>query len=181
MYTFKDKAVHVAALQRERFAEVDLRILQDVAPSHPEAQGVRPPSTRHNVILHALLDVVTREEIENRREEILNPKPKTDPDASEGEDGKKDPVLPADPDASEGEDGKKDPVLPADPDASEGEDNPSTADVAAQVNDIASQADNLQERVDELEGQVSDLAGELDGEKKSEPQAPKGKKKKSTR
>lgn len=163
MYTFKDKAVHVAALQRERFAEVDLRILQDVAPSHPEAQGVRPPSTRHNVILHALLDVVTREEIENRREEILNPKPKTDPDASEGEDGKKDPVL------------------PADPDASEGEDNPSTADVAAQVNDIASQADNLQERVDELEGQVSDLAGELDGEKKSEPQAPKGKKKKSTR
>lgn len=145
MYTFKDKAVHVAALQRERFAEVDLRILQDVAPSHPEAQGVRPPSTRHNVILHALLDVVTREEIENRREEILNPKPKTDPDASEGED------------------------------------NPSTADVAAQVNDIASQADNLQERVDELEGQVSDLAGELDGEKKSEPQAPKGKKKKSTR
>lgn len=163
MYTFKDKAVHVAALQRERFAEVDLRILQDVAPSHPEAQGVRPPSTRHNVILHALLDVVTREEIENRREEILNPKPKTDPDASEGEDGKKDPVL------------------PADPNASKGEDNPSTADVAAQVNDIASQADNLQERVDELEGQVSDLAGELDEEKKSEPQAPKGKKKKSTR
>ena len=163
MYTFKDKAVHVAALQRERFAEVDLRILQDVAPSHPEAQGVRPPSTRHNVILHALLDVVTREEIENRREEILNPKPKTDPDASEGEDGKKDPVL------------------PADPNASEGEDNPPTADVAAQVNDIASQADNLQERVDELEGQVSDLAGELDEEKKSEPQVPKGKKKKSTR
>lgn len=163
MYTFKDKAVHVAALQRERFAEVDLRILQDVAPSHPEAQGVRPPSTRHNVILHALLDVVTREEIENRREEILNPKPKTDTDASEGEDGKKDPVL------------------PADPNASEGEDNPPTADVAAQVNDIASQADNLQERVDELEGQVSDLAGELDEEKKSEPQAPKGKKKKSTR
>lgn len=163
MYTFKDKAVHVAALQRERFAEVDLRILQDVAPSHPEAQGVRPPSTRHNVILHALLDVVTREEIENRREEILNPKPKTDPDASKGEGGKKDPVL------------------PADPNASKGKDNPSTADVAAQVNDIASQADNLQERVDELEGQVSDLAGELDEEKKSEPQAPKGKKKKSTR
>ncbi|DBA55707.1 TPA_asm: hypothetical protein [Porphyromonas phage phage022a_WW2931] len=78
MYNYKDKAVHVRDLLRERFADTDREILRAVSPNHPEALCVRPASQRHEIVLHALLDIITREEVEKRREAILNPAPAED-------------------------------------------------------------------------------------------------------
>ena len=78
MYNYKDKAVHVRDLLRERFADTDREILRAVSPNHPEALCVRPASQRHEIVLHALLDIITREEVEKRREAILKPAPAED-------------------------------------------------------------------------------------------------------
>lgn len=78
MYNYKDKAVHVRDLLRERFADTDREILRAVSPNHPESLCVRPASQRHEIVLHALLDIITREEVEKRREAILNPAPAED-------------------------------------------------------------------------------------------------------
>lgn len=165
MYNFRDKAVHVADLLRERFAEVDLRILQDVAPDHPEARGIRPALQRHEVILHVLLDVVTREEVEKRREAILNP----DPDPVDGDGDSKSVEDPT-------------PVTtPVDrEDNAEEKKNPTPAEDNSFLSEVADQANQLEGRVEDLEGQVSDLSDELNAEKKSEPKPQKNKKKKST-
>lgn len=163
MYNFRDKAVHVADLLRERFAEVDLRILQDVAPDHPEARGIRPALQRHEVILHVLLDVVTREEVEKRREAILNP-------ALIGGDGNTESVEDPPP-ATTPVDGE---------DNAEEVKNPAPAEDNSLLSEVADQANQLEGRVDDLEEQVSDLSDELNAEKKSEPKPQKNKKKKST-
>ena len=128
MYNFRDKAVHVADLLRERFAEIDLRILQDVAPDHPEARGIRPALQRHEVILHVLLDVVTREEVEKRREAILNPAPTP----VDGEDNAEDVDNPA----------------PA-------EDNSFLSEVADQANQLEDRVDDLEEQVSDLSDELN--------------------------
>ena len=184
MYNFRDKAVHVADLLRERFAEVDLRILQDVAPDHPEARGIRPALQRHEVILHVLLDVVTREEVEKRREAILNP----DPDPVDGDGDSKsveDPTPVTTPvDREDNAEEKKNPTPVTTPvdreDNAEEEKNPTPAEDNSLLSEVADQANQLEGRVDDLEEQVSDLSDELNAEKKSEPKPQKNKKKKST-
>lgn len=128
MYNFRDKAVHVADLLRERFAEVDLRILQDVAPDHPEARGIRPALQRHEVILHVLLDVVTREEVEKRREAILNPAPAP----VDGEDNAEEVENPA----------------PA-------EDNSFLSEVADRANQLEDRVDDLEEQVSDLSDELN--------------------------
>lgn len=128
MYNFRDKAVHVADLLRERFAEVDLRILQDVAPDHPEARGIRPALQRHEVILHVLLDVVTREEVEKRREAILNPAP-----------------APVD-----GEDNAEDVDNPA-----SAEDNSFLSEVADQANQLEGRVDELEGQISDLSDELN--------------------------
>ncbi len=158
MYNYKDKAVHVRDLLRERFADTDREILRAVSPNHPESLCVRPASQRHEIVLHALLDIITREEVEKRREAILNPAPVDgDGDSESVED-----PTPA-PTHVDGEDNAED------------VDNPAPAE-----SEVADQANQLEGRVDELEGQISDLSDELNAEKKSEPKPQKNKRKKST-
>ena len=163
MYNYKDKAVHVRDLLRERFADTDREILRAVSPNHPEALCVRPASQRHEIVLHALLDIITREEVEKRREAILNPAPVDgDGDSESVED-----PTPA-PTHVDGEDNAED------------VDNPASAEDNSFLSEVADQANQLEGRVDELEEQVSDLSDELTAEKKSEPKPQKNKRKKST-
>ncbi len=159
MYNFKDKAVHVRALLRERFADTDKEILRAVSPDHPEALSLRHSSTRHEIILHALLDIITREEIERKREEIIAPLP-----SQEGEN------APSDPADGKGEKESTDP---------KGKDVANEG-LKEQVKDIADQTDDIQTRVEDLESQVSGLSDDLNEEKKSEKRPVKPKKKPST-
>ena len=152
MYNFKDKAVHVTALLRERFADTDKEILRAVSPDHPEALSLRPSSTRHEIILHALLDIITREEIERKREEILDPLP--------SQEGKNGPTE-LDDDNAEGKDA-----------ANKG--------LKEQVKDIADQTDDIQTRVEDLESQVSGLSDDLNEGKKNKKRPVKPKRKPST-
>ena len=163
MYNYKDKAVHVRDLLRERFAETDREILSTVSPNHPESLCVRPASQRHEIVLHALLDIITREEVEKRREAILNPAPVDgDGDSESVED-----PTPA-PTPVDGEDNAED------------VDNPAPAEDNSLLSEVADQANQLEGRVDDLEEQVSDLSDELNAEKKSEQKPQKNKRKKST-
>ncbi|KGL49880.1 hypothetical protein [Porphyromonas gulae] len=163
MYNYKDKAVHVRDLLRERFADTDREILRAVSPDHPESLCVRPASQRHEIVLHALLDIITREEVEKRREAILNPAPVDgDGDSESVED-----PTPA-PTHVDGEDNAED------------VDNPAPAEDNSLLSEVADQANQLEGRVDELEGQISDLSDELNAEKKSEQKPQKNKRKKST-
>lgn len=163
MYNYKDKAVHVRDLSRERFADTDREILRAVSPNHPESLCVRPASQRHEIVLHALLDIITREEVEKRREAILNPAPVDgDGDSESVED-----PTPA-PTHVDGEDNAED------------VDNPAPAEDNSLLSEVADQANQLEGRVDELEGQISDLSDELNAKKKSEPKPQKNKRKKST-
>lgn len=170
MYNFRAKCVHVRDLARERFAEVDLEILRKVAPEHSESLDVRPAGPRHEVVLHALLDIVTREAIEKMRDEILNPRteaalPKDQPDGNaDGEtEGKQAP--------DQDGDGTTETSTDAD------EENPELKD---QVNDLSDQTDDLNGRVDDLEGQVSEIVDDLNEQKKSGKRPKKSKKKTNT-
>ena len=163
MYNYKDKAVHVRDLLRERFADTDREILRAVSPNHPESLCVRPASQRHEIVLHALLDLITREEVEKRREAILNP----DPAPVDGDSESVEDPTPA--------------TTPVDgEDNAEEEKNPAPAEDNSLLSEVADQANQLEGRVDDLEEQVSDLSDELNAEKKSEPKPQKNKKKKST-
>lgn len=163
MYNYKDKAVHVRDLLRERFADTDREILRAVSPNHPESLCVRPASQRHEIVLHALLDIITREEVEKRREAILNPA-----------------LVDGDGDSESVEDPTPAPTHVDGEDNAEDVDNPAPAEDNSLLSEVADQANQLEGRVDELEGQISDLSDELNAEKKSEPKPQKNKRKKST-
>lgn len=165
MYNYKDKAVHVRDLLRERFADTDREILRAVSPNHPEALCIRPAIQRHEIVLHALLDLITREEVEKRREAILNPDPALVDGDGDSEDVE-DPTLA---------------TTPVDGEDNAGEEkNPTPAEDNSLLSEVADQANQLEGRVDDLEEQVSDLSDELNAEKKSEPKPQKNKRKKST-
>lgn len=126
MYNYKDKAVHVRDLLRERFADTDREILRAVSPNHPESLCVRPASQRHEIVLHALLDIITREEVEKRREAILNPAP------VDGEDNAEDVDNPA----------------PA-------EDNSLLSEVADQANQLEGRVDELEGQISDLSDELN--------------------------
>lgn len=169
MYNFRAKCVHVRDLARERFAEVDLEILRKVAPEHSESLDIRPAGPRHEVVLHALLDIVTREAIEKMRDEILNPDtneaepPKDRPDEN-GDDGTEDQQT-------QNQDGD------GTTDTGTDEENSGLKD---QVNDLSDQTDDLNGRVDDLEGQVTEIVDDLKEQKKSGKRPQKSKKKTNT-
>lgn len=167
MYNFRAKCVHVRDLARERFAEVDLEILRKVAPEHSESLDIRPAGPRHEVVLHALLDIVTREAIEKMRDEILNPQ-ENKAGLHEEQDGGS-------------ADGGREEQKPQNQDGNrttETEDeNPGLKD---QVNDLSDQTDDLNGRVDNLEGQVSEIVDDLNEQKKSGKRPQKSKKKTNT-
>lgn len=126
MYNYKDKAVHVRDLLRERFAETDREILSTVSPNHPEALCIRPANQRHEIVLHALLDLITREEVEKRREAILNPAP------VDGDGDSEDVENPT----------------PA-------EDNSLLSEVADQANQLEGRVDDLEEQVSDLSDELN--------------------------
>lgn len=172
MYNFRAKCVHVRDLARERFAEVDLEILRKVAPEHSESLDIRPAGPRHEVVLHALLDIVTRETIEKMRDEILNP------DTNEAESPKDQPDGNADGETEEKQAPDQDGDGTTEADTDTDEENSGLKD---QVNDLSGQPDDLNGRMDDLEGQVSEIAEDLNEQKKSGKRPQKSKKKTNTR
>ena len=169
MYNFRAQCVHVRDLARERFAEVDLEILRKVAPEHSESLDIRPAGPRHEVVLHALLDIVTREAIENMRDEIMNPETN-------------DAEPPKDQQTQNQDDGG------TEEQQTQNQDGDGTTDVEGenlglkdQVNDFSGQTDDLNGRMDDLEGQVSEIADDLKEQKKSGKRPAKSKKKTNTR
>lgn len=172
MYNFRAKCVHVRDLARERFAEVDLEILRKVAPEHSESLDIRPAGPRHEVVLHALLDIVTREAIEKMRDEILNP------DNNEAESPKDQPDGNADGETEEKQAPDQDGDGTTEADTDTDEENSGLKD---QVNDLSGQPDDLNGRMDDLEGQVSEIAEDLNEQKKSGKRPQKSKKKTNTR
>ena len=170
MYNFRAKCVHVRDLARERFAEVDLEILRKVAPEHSESLDIRPAGPRHEVVLHALLDIVTREAIEKMRDEILNP------DTNEAESPKDRP----DGNADAGTEEQQTQTQDGDGTTDTGTDEENSG-LKDQVNDLSDQTDDLNGRVDDLEGQVTEIADDLKEQKKSGKRPQKSKKKTNTR
>ncbi|DBA55370.1 TPA_asm: hypothetical protein [Porphyromonas phage phage017a_JCVISC001] len=171
MYNFRAKCVHVRDLARERFAEVDLEILRKVAPEHSESLDVRPAGPRHEVVLHALLDIVTREAVEKMRDEIMNTETTEAEPPKDQPDGNADGGTEEQPTQTQNGDGTTETSTDAD------EENPELKD---QVNDLSDQTDDLNGRVDDLEGQVSEIVEDLNEQKKSGKRPRKSKKKTNT-
>ncbi|DBA55303.1 hypothetical protein CLI74_01720 [Porphyromonas gingivalis] len=182
MYNFRAKCVHVRDLARERFAEVDLEILRKVAPEHSESLDIRPAGPRHEVVLHALLDIVTREAIENMRDEIMNP------ETNDAEPPKDQQTQNQDDGGTEDQQTQNQDDGGTEEQQTQNQDGDGTTDVEGenlglkdQVNDFSGQTDDLNGRMDDLEGQVSEIADDLKEQKKSGKRPAKSKKKTNTR
>lgn len=63
MYNFKEKALIVSELEQSRFAELDLELLIEAKPESRQAFGRGVAASRHEAILHELLDVKTKEAV----------------------------------------------------------------------------------------------------------------------
>ncbi|DBA55443.1 TPA_asm: hypothetical protein [Porphyromonas phage phage018a_AFR5B1] len=184
MYNFRAKCVHVRDLARERFAEVDLEILRKVAPEHSESLDIRPAGPRHEVVLHALLDIVTREAIEKMRDEILNSDtneaepPKDQPDGkadggteeqptqTQNGDGTTETSTDADeenPETTEAESPKDQPDGNADGETEEKQAPDQDGDGTTEADtDTDEENSGLKDQVNDLSGQPDDLNGRMD-------------------
>ena len=143
MYTYREKKRHFLDLQNVAAADADLELLRSIAPNHASLKTfTRNPQKKAVDILHALLDVATRESILLNRRSAEKAKEETPADDEGKGDETGNEEAPA---ATEEEESK----------TSELEEK--VSELEEKVEEAEERADEAEERVEELEEKVSEL------------------------